>query len=104
MRIEGGKLAIKIQKNNPPKKPSDDHYPRYVEVSIADTGPGIPPDIQDKIFMPFFTTRRDGNGIGLAISKRIITAHKGTIKITSMPGGSVFHVLIPTFEEYQESE
>lgn len=66
-----------------------------VEVSIADDGPGIPDGIRERIFEPFFTTNRNGTGLGLAIAKRIITAHKGTIQVASVPGGTVFQVLFP---------
>lgn len=67
----------------------------YVELSVVDTGPGIPKEMLDHIFQPFFTTSKGGTGLGLAISKRIITAHRGNIQVESFPGGTVFHVLIP---------
>jgi signal transduction histidine kinase len=63
---------------------------RVVEVSVSDTGPGIPPEILDRIFQPFYTTKAGGTGIGLAITKRIITAHKGNIQVRSIPGATVF--------------
>ncbi len=72
----------------------------YVEVSVADNGPGIPKEIQEKIFQPFITTKRNGNGLGLSIAKRIVTAHKGKIRLTSFPGGTVFRVLLPILEDY----
>lgn len=71
----------------------------YVEISVADNGPGIPKEIQEKIFQPFITTKRNGNGLGLSIAKRIVTAHKGKIRLTSFPGGTVFRVLLPTLED-----
>ena len=67
----------------------------YLEASIADNGPGIPKDILDKIFQPFFTTKVDGNGLGLPLAKRIVTGHKGVINVTSIPGATIFHVVIP---------
>lgn len=67
-----------------------------VEMKIADTGPGIPPEIIDRIFDPFFTTKKDGTGLGLAISRRILNAHKGTIRVESFPdAGTVFTIHIP---------
>jgi signal transduction histidine kinase len=66
-----------------------------IEISIADTGPGIPKEIQDRIFQPFFTTRSGGTGLGLAIAKRIVTFHKGSIRLESFPGGTVFYVTLP---------
>lgn len=70
-----------------------------VEVSISDNGPGIPDDIRDRIFEPFFTTRKGGTGIGLAIVKRIVTAHKGSIIVDSYPGATVFRILFPALHK-----
>jgi two-component system sensor histidine kinase AtoS len=66
-----------------------------VETSVSDSGPGIPEEDQDRIFDPFFSTSRNGTGLGLAIAKRIVTAHKGTISVNSVPGGTVFQVVLP---------
>jgi signal transduction histidine kinase len=62
---------------------------------VADTGPGIPRELQDRVFHPFFTTERNGTGLGLAIAKRVVTAHKGNIWLESFPVGTVFHVRFP---------
>lgn len=75
----------------------------FLEVTIADNGPGIPKENQDKIFQPFFTTRADGNGLGLPLAKRIITAHKGSITVTSFPGGTVFKVIIPAYDRSRQT-
>ena len=112
MSDEGGHLAIKIQSVNTSNKRVLVPHERwltperlsYVEVSVADTGPGIPRELQEKIFQPFFTTNKNGSGLGLAISKRIITAHKGNIYLTSFPGGTVFHVQIPTSDKTSPDE
>ncbi len=72
---------------------------RFLEASVADTGPGIPKEEQDKVFQPFFTTQRDGTGLGLAIAKRIITAHKGSIRLNSFPGGTIFYIQLPAAGE-----
>ncbi len=68
-----------------------------LQVTIADTGPGISPDIREKIFDPFFTTKgKQGTGLGLAICKTIIEAHRGTIACESEPGkGTVFIMKLP---------
>jgi two-component system, NtrC family, nitrogen regulation sensor histidine kinase NtrY len=50
---------------------------KRILITISDTGKGIEPEIQDKIFLPFFTTRKDGAGIGLTLSKSIVEAHGG---------------------------
>jgi len=57
-----------------------------VYISIEDNGSGIPLDIADKIFMPFYTTKKAGSGIGLSLSRQIMRLHKGTISIRSNPG------------------
>ena len=67
----------------------------HVEVNILDNGPGIPPEAKEHIFEPFYTTKRSGTGLGLAIVKRIVTAHKGSIHVSSIPGGTIFRVRIP---------
>jgi signal transduction histidine kinase len=58
-----------------------------VVVRFDDEGPGIPPDKVARVFEPFYTTREDGVGMGLAVSLRIITAHDGTIQAGSREGG-----------------
>jgi two-component system, NtrC family, nitrogen regulation sensor histidine kinase NtrY len=54
---------------------------KHVEICVADNGPGIPDENLDKIFVPFFTTRKDGSGIGLSISKQIMKVHGGNLKV-----------------------
>ncbi len=67
-----------------------------VEISIADTGGGIPEDQQEKIFERFFTTKGKGTGIGLALAHSVITKHGGKIWLNSMPGqGTTFYVKLP---------
>lgn len=57
-----------------------------VEISVADTGPGMAPDVAEKIFVPFFTTKQNGAGIGLSFSRQIMLAHKGTIDLDTAEG------------------
>jgi signal transduction histidine kinase len=67
------------------------------EVRIADTGAGIPPELREKIFSLYFTTKQRGSGIGLAMTFRIVQLHDGTIDFTSEPGkGTTFLVRLPT--------
>jgi C4-dicarboxylate-specific signal transduction histidine kinase len=62
-----------------------------VIIDIQDNGSGIKPDIMDKIFMPFFTSKKHGNGIGLSLSRQIMHLHKGSILVRSKPEeGTVF--------------
>jgi len=89
MEEHGGSLNIKL------RPASAQIIPAQCEIIIADTGPGIPDDVVEHIFEPFLTTKSSGTGLGLAITKRIVTAHEGNIYVESVPGGSVFHVLLP---------
>ncbi len=70
---------------------------REAKISITDSGKGIPQEIQDKIFQPFFTTKPagEGSGLGLDIVKKIIEKHHGTITFTSNPGQTTFTVSLP---------
>jgi signal transduction histidine kinase len=67
-----------------------------VRIEIADTGPGIEPEILPKIFNPFFTTKDSGTGLGLAIVQRLVECHGGAIAASNgADGGAVFTILIP---------
>ncbi len=67
-----------------------------IQVAISDTGSGIPEEILNKIFNPFFTTKEMGSGLGLAISKRIVDNHNGSIVVKSKAGaGTTFFVCLP---------
>ncbi|MGA2583756.1 MAG: ATP-binding protein [Tepidisphaeraceae bacterium] len=84
---KGKKGAIKISWS----ASGDGHF----RMSIADEGPGIPAQVMDRIFNPFFTTRESGTGLGLAIVHRIVEAHEGTITVTNRSGGgAVFELRI----------
>ncbi len=72
---------------------------RFVRISIADSGPGIAPEIINKIFELHFTTKADGNGLGLAICQLVIQKHEGSITVQSELGkGAVFTVHLPAAE------
>jgi signal transduction histidine kinase len=65
-------------------------------IDFADDGPGIPPDIREKIFTPFFTTKSRGTGLGLATARRLIEAHRGTIDVLCPPaGGTTVSIQLP---------
>ncbi|MBP2672396.1 MAG: integral rane sensor signal transduction histidine kinase [candidate division NC10 bacterium] len=77
-------------------EPSASDGGQTVEVSVTDTGPGIPPGILPELFTPFFTTKPRGTGLGLAISRRIIEDHGGWIRAESPPGqGATFRIGLP---------
>lgn len=88
---QGGQLTIRAQAG---KTAGERAY--EVEVEIEDTGPGIPEAIKEQVFNPFFTTKKSGVGLGLAIVSKIIDAHGGTVKLVNAPGqGACFRVTLP---------
>ena len=71
-----------------------------IEISVRDSGPGIAPEMLEKLFSPFATTKREGLGFGLAISRRIVEAHGGQLSAAPAPGGgAVFRFTLPLMEE-----
>ena len=85
----GGTLTLSARVVDPESGP-------WIEIAVEDTGEGIEKKSIKRLFKPFYTTKEKGTGIGLAISRRIVKAHGGTIGVTSSPGrGSVFHIRIP---------
>ena len=69
---------------------------RYCRLQIRDTGRGIPSEIRDRIFVPYFTTKRAGTGLGLSITERIVQDHGGRVRFESEPGsGTVFFLDLP---------
>ncbi len=85
----GGHLTIEARSALYESRPA-------VEVSIADTGPGIPDDIRDKVLEPFFTTRAKGTGLGLTIVHRLIKSHDGELRLEPNPGGgTIARVILP---------
>jgi two-component system sensor histidine kinase HydH len=68
-------------------------------LSIADAGPGMPPDVRDHAFEPFFTTKSRGTGLGLPLAKRIVEAHGGDIALdTPSTGGTVVTMALPLLQ------
>jgi nitrogen-specific signal transduction histidine kinase len=92
----GGSLSIAT-------KPSGEYavqkgqVKRWAVVSIRDTGKGIPKHEMQKVFLPFYTKKKKGTGLGLALSKKIIKDHNGFIKVErpDLGKGTVFHIYIP---------
>jgi signal transduction histidine kinase len=75
---------------------ADAHPVPTIVIEIADNGPGVAPEITDRIFNPFFTTKPQGSGLGLAIVRKIVDAHDGRIDVTSSPEhGTCFRVTLP---------
>lgn len=82
---DGGKLTVILEKSD-----------TKAEIKITDTGIGIPQDHLKKLFSPFFSTKPDGNGLGLAEAHKVLQAHGGEITVNSLPGhGTCFTLKIP---------
>lgn len=70
--------------------------PAWLQIAVRDQGPGIAPQVLEKLFVPFFTTKATGTGLGLAISQRVVEEMGGRIEVASRPGsGSTFTVVLP---------
>jgi signal transduction histidine kinase len=81
----GGSLSLKVERTGD-----------NVAVEIADNGPGIPPEVRDKVFQLYFTTKERGSGIGLAMTYRAVQLHNGTVDFTSELGrGTTFRLQFP---------
>ncbi len=82
---QGGSVSIAMQQQE-----------QQCQISISDTGPGISDEVRQRIFEPFFTTKPDGTGLGLAVTKKIIEAHGGSLQVASEPGrGTTMLVSLP---------
>jgi len=76
-----------------------------LQVRIADSGPGIPPEIREQIFNPFFTTKKTGVGLGLSIVSKIMDEHQGSIRVEPAPTqGTAFVLYFPVSSSFIESE
>jgi two-component system sensor histidine kinase HydH len=94
----GGKLKVTALRAN-----SDGQ--EAIAIEIEDTGPGIPREIQDQIFNPFFTTKKGGVGLGLSIVSKIIDNHNGEIQVQSTLGkGTCFRILFPVGDSLKQKE
>jgi len=88
---EGGTLKIRTN-----AVPAEDGGAQEVAVEIEDSGPGVPEELKEQIFNPFFTTKKTGVGLGLAIVSKIVDAHGGSVKLVSPVGhGACFRVTLP---------
>jgi signal transduction histidine kinase len=85
---DGGKLTIRTRVAG-----------EELHMDVVDTGCGIPPTVQPRIFDPYFTTKSDGAGMGLAWSEKVIQQHHGHIEFATGPKGTTFKVTIPVSHE-----
>jgi signal transduction histidine kinase len=102
MGEQGGELRIRM---HPAVASDHEHEADEVMVEIEDSGPGVPPDLKEQIFNPFFTTKKTGVGLGLAIVSKIVDAHGGTLTLAGSPGqGACFRMTFPAAERTQHSQ
>ena len=74
----------------------DDQRKGKCIISVEDTGPGIPQDMMNELFKPYFTKKPSGSGLGLAIAHRIVSEHSGHIMVSNLPdGGAAFTIELP---------
>ncbi len=102
---EGGRLTVVTRLADPfTTIRHEGERRKLIQVGVFDTGPGIPEAIRRDIFTPFFTTKKKGVGLGLAIAYQIVHEHQGLLKVEAPPpqaddGGSVFWVALPIWME-----
>jgi two-component system sensor histidine kinase DctS len=69
---------------------------RWVEFSVADCGPGIPEDVKEQLFTPFFTTKAEGMGLGLSLCRTVVEQHGGQLLFEPVqPQGTIFRFTLP---------
>ena len=92
----GGRLTIGVSEVDPGQDSRTELSVPCTTLTVTDSGMGMSEEVQGKLFMPFFTTKEDGNGLGLATAKKVIEAHGGDIQIESAPNqGASFTIFIP---------
>jgi len=95
----GGRGTITLRARNTESRLSG-RLIKTVVLEIDDTGPGIPPEVQERLFDPFFSTKENGTGLGLAIAAKIIDQHKGTLDFETRLGhGTVFRIALPASDQ-----
>lgn len=100
-----GEVRLDVSVPTPEQIGSESSFPHgAVAISVSDSGPGIPPEIRDRLFDPFFTTKPDGSGLGLAVVHRAIDAHRGLVLLDSGPAGTRFTIVLPCLPRPRRSE
>lgn len=94
----GGRGSAEREETDTPPSPT------HVVIRVHDTGPGISPEVREKLFFPFFTTKPGGSGMGLAVARKIVESHQGIIDVESEPGQGTTFVLKLPFRPPEETE
>jgi PAS domain S-box-containing protein len=93
--------AVQLAEEEPTLR-GESHTAHMIQIEVIDDGPGVPPDVMDRIFSPFFTTKPQGSGLGLAIVRKIVDAHDGRIDVSArQTGGTRFRVTLPVNTGHQ---
>ena len=101
--LTGGILSIEASSTTLANSAVPGECSAGIRIKIGDSGPGIPSEVLDRIFDPFFTTKEGGTGLGLAVARRIVRQHNGTLQVESWPGiGTIFEVALPVGEGLYE--
>ncbi len=97
--------AVEAMEASPTRKVTISTYlkgPKFAEIAVTDTGPGIPDEVAARLFEPFVTTKKKGMGVGLSICRTIVEAHGGQLWMTPNPeGGTIFRFQLPLAAERQ---
>jgi two-component system NtrC family sensor kinase len=73
----------------------------WLRVTVTDSGDGIPPEVIDRIWEPFYTTKTSGTGLGLSVTRRIVREHGGAMEVDSAPGrGTTFIIVLPIHQPH----
>jgi signal transduction histidine kinase len=93
----GGEVILRAREERVPFKGA---LTSAAIIEVEDNGPGIRPEVQERLFEPFFSTKKEGTGLGLPISARIIDRHGGTLDFETQPEhGTIFRIVLPSYEE-----
>lgn len=100
----GGRVRVEVQAPDPEELPGGLSFPEgAVALHVSDDGPGIAPELLDRLFDPFFTTRREGSGLGLAVVQRAVESHRGVVLVEGGEGtGARFTILLPRATPHAE--
>lgn len=95
-----GRVTVSVRRVSGRERPTGLPLPGASwAIDVQDDGPGIPADVQDRLFEPFATTKPGGNGLGLAVVHRAVEAHRGVVLVDSHTTGTRFTIYLPTEDD-----